>query len=211
MENTGKKECLSWTQMNLLETNPYDYFRYYIKEPRDVRPTNAGMEYGKKLADALEVDGLSGDAMLDIAIAQIPRLEIVEHEIQVDFIGSKGIVPILCQLDFCSKDEQTFYECKTHNEKYPWTKKKVDESRQITYYATGIWLKTKKIPKDIVLIGIPTQKHPDGQIEALGEVYTIKTTRTLVDCMKMRGDMERAWYKKLEMRKKYKHYPDLIG
>ncbi len=194
---------MSWTQMNMQETNEFDYFRFYIKQPRDVRPTNPGMEYGKKLSDALEVDGLTGDMMLDMAIAQIPRLEIVEHEIQVDFMGSKGIVPMLCQLDFCAKDHSKFHECKTHNEKYPWTKKKVDDSDQITYYTTGIWLKTKQIPKDIVLVGIPTTKHPDGQIEALGTVYTIKTTRTLVDCMKMRGRIERAWYRKLAMRSAY--------
>lgn len=68
------KACLSWTQLNTIETSERDYIKYYIF--REKRPINDGMEYGKKLSEALEVGGLSGDPMLDLAIAQIPMFEI---------------------------------------------------------------------------------------------------------------------------------------
>src|SRR3990167_2652061 len=103
-------ESLSWTKLNTIETSERDYIRYYfLKEPR---PTSAAMEYGKKLADALEVDGLTGDPMLDLAIAQIPRMDLVEHELQHNWETKDGkkdlIVPLYAQMDWAQKNLEEF-------------------------------------------------------------------------------------------------------
>lgn len=197
------KECLSWTQLNLLETNEKDWIRYYIFKEK--RHTNDGMEYGKKLSEALEVGGLSGDPMLDLALAQIPMFEVSELEIQTDWETKNGknklIIPLLAQLDTCKKDMSAFKEFKTGQKL--WTPKEVHESGQITFYATIIWLATKKIPKDIEHIGIPTKRQPDGKIEATGDVYNIPTQRKMADILKMLARMKKAWLRREELKAQY--------
>lgn len=197
------KPCLSWTQLNTIETSERDYIRYYIFKEK--RPVNDGMEYGKKLSEALEVEGLSGDPMLDLAIAQIPMLDISEHEIQVDYEAGTGkkslVIPLLAQIDTCSKDMARFKEFKTGQKL--WTNKEVQDSGQITFYSTVIWLVTKKIPQDIELVGIPTKRQPEGHIEATGEIYQIPTTRNMQDILKMLARMKKAWVRIQELKAQY--------
>lgn len=200
------KPCLSWTQLKLLETNEQEWIRYYIfKEPRR---TNDGMEYGKKLSEALEIGGLSGDPMLDLAIAQIPMLDISEHEIQTDWETKNGkkkiTIPLLALLDTCKKDMSAFKEFKTGQKL--WTPKDVHQSGQITFYATLIWLVTKKIPQDIEHIGIPTKRQPEGHLEATGEIYTIPTKREMTDIIKMLARIKKAWIRREELKAQYAQY-----
>lgn len=197
------KPCLSWTQLNTIETSERDYIKYYIF--REKRPVNDGMEYGKKLSEALEVEGLSGDPMLDLAIAQIPMLEISEHEIQVDWEDVDGkkklVIPLLAQIDTCSRIMDKFKEFKTGQKQ--WTAKEVHQSGQITFYSTVIWLKTKKIPQDIELVGIPTKRQPDGRIEATGDIYIIPTKRNMQDILRMLARMKKAWLRIQELKEQY--------
>lgn len=197
------KNCLSWTKLNTIETSERDYIKYYIFKEK--RPVNDGMEYGKKLSEALEVGGLSGDPMLDLAIAQIPMLEISEHEIQTDWETKNGkeklVVPLLAQIDTCSKAMDAFKEFKTGQKL--WTSKMVHESGQITFYSTVIWLMTKKIPQDIEHVGIPTKRQPGGNLEATGEIYTIPTKREMQDILKMLVRMKKAWVRILELNAQY--------
>lgn len=195
------KKSLSWTKFNTLKTKEQDYIDYYLLgKPR---PINAGMEYGKRLADALEVDDLTGDPMLDLAIAQIPRMELIEHEIQYDWVTDGFEVPLYIQMDWASKDLSEFADNKTHNEKWPWNQKKVDESGQLTFYAAVIWLVTGKIPEKIAIHGIPTKIDPEGKIQATGDVYSVYTKRTQQQILRMLSEMRNAWKRILELEKEY--------
>ena len=165
------------------------------------------MEYGKKLADALEVDGLTGDPMLDLAIAQIPRMDLVEHELQHNWETKDGkkelIVPLYAQMDWANKDLEEFADNKTHNEKYPWNPKKARESRQLTFYSAIIWLMTGKLPKRMAIHAIPTKMLPGGIIEATGEVYTVWTERNNLEVLKMLSDMKKAWIRIQQLKKEF--------
>lgn len=191
--------------MSTLQKSEQDYIDFYfLGKPR---PMNAGMEYGKKLADALEVGDLTGDPMLDLVIAQIPRMDLIEHEIQHNWMTKDGgkpfEVPLYIQMDWAMTDLSEFADNKTHNEKYPWTQKKVDESGQLTFYAAVIWLLTGKIPKVMAIHGIPTKVEPDGKIQATGDVYTVYTKRSQEQILKMLSEMRRAWKRILELEKQY--------
>lgn len=193
------KECLSWTKLNTLETSERDFIRYYIFKEK--RPVNDGMEYGKRLSEALEVGGLSGDPMLDLALAQIPMLEVSEFELQHDWQDNGVTVPLLVLIDTAEKDLSAFKEFKTGQKR--WTPKEVHESGQITFYATTAWLAKGKIPKDIELVGIPTKRQETGILEATGDIYRIPTSRNMQDILKMMVRMKRAWLRIQELKAQY--------
>jgi hypothetical protein len=68
-----------------------------------------------------------------------------------------------------------------------------DNSGQITFYATGMWLKTGKIPQDIELICVVVKYNEDGSLTPTGDVVPYRTQRTMVDIIKMCSRMKRAW------------------
>jgi hypothetical protein len=183
------KPYLSWSQLNLFESSPERYKNLYIFGEK--LPINRGMAYGKQLAEGLEKEEMTGDPALDLVSNQIPAFEQREMRVEVDMKNGKEIIPLLIVMDTAKKDLTAFKEYKTAQTR--WTKKQVDESGQITFYATAIWLKTGKIPQDIELVGIQTKKQLDGKIEATGEVYRIPTSRNIGDCLKMMVRIKKAW------------------
>ena len=68
-----------------------------------------------------------------------------------------------------------------------------DESGQITFYATGIWLKYGFIPQDIELVNVQVEYMLDGTLQPTGEMWRFPTKRTMVDIIKMTGRMKKAW------------------
>ena len=111
---------------------------------------------------------------------------------KVPFIKDrKEIIPLLAKPDTATLDYTAFKEFKTSTMK--WTQKKADESGQITFYATAIWLKTGKIPQDIELVNALTEYGENGTISVTGEILRFKTTRTLVDVLRMQSRIKRAW------------------
>ena len=69
----------------------------------------------------------------------------------------------------------------------------VDDSGQITFYATAIWLATGKIPQDIELVCATTEYGEDGSLQVTGDIFTFPTKRTLVDIIKMTTRIKKAW------------------
>jgi len=185
------KPYLSFSQMTLVERSPQKYIEQYIYGEK--QRTNRNMAYGSMLAEGLENDKASGDPILDLMMAKIPKFELMDKAFQVELKLKDKIIPLLAKPDTAKKDYSAFKEYKTSLRK--WTSKMADESGQITFYATCMWLKTKKIPSDIELVDVQVEYLPDGSLQPTGEMFIFKTKRTMVDIIKMIARIKRAWIK----------------
>ncbi len=185
------KPYISWTQLQLWESSPERYKQVYVYGEKI--PINRGMAFGKIMAECLETDSLAGDPVLDLMMAQIPKLEAMELELTADLNMGRGKnpIPLLVRMDTAQKDLSAFKEYKTGQK--PWTKKMVDEFGQITFYATAIWAKTGKIPQSIELVHIPTITQPDGKIGATGDIFRHATTRNMAQVLNMIVRIKKAW------------------
>jgi len=180
---------LSFSQMTLFEMAPQKYVDQYIyKKPQRI---TRNMAYGTVMADALENDELSGDPVLDIMMTKIPKFELRDVPFEVDLKDGKKTIRILCKPDTMKADMTAFKEYKSSTR--AWTQKMADESGQITFYATGMWLKTGKIPQDIELVCVVVKYNDDGSLTPTGEMVRYTTKRTMVDIIKMTARMKRAW------------------
>jgi len=183
------RSYISFSQMTLFEMSPQKYVDKYIYEKKQRITRN--MAYGSLMADGLENDESTGDPLLDMMMAKIPKFEIRDKTFEVYLKDKKKIITLLCKPDTMQADMTAFKEYKTSTR--PWTQKMADESGQITFYATGMWLKTGKIPRDIELIDVVVEYNEDGSLTPTGEIKTFKTKRTMIDIIKMTGRIKRAW------------------
>lgn len=177
------------------ERDPSGYARKYFHGEKS--RTNRGQALGKRVADSLETGEETGDAVIDVVIAQMPKYEIRDKEVLVDTkILGVGFPPMLLKMDSLKHDLTAFYEYKTYGETSVWTQNRVDKDDQMTFYFTGIYIKTGKIPKG-ELIAAPTEKRtdPDGMERPYltGEIKRFPTTRTLSDIIRMQARISKAW------------------
>jgi hypothetical protein len=127
---------------------------------------------------------------------QLPKFEIMDKPVEAVLGKGKTAVPLLAKPDTMKADMTAFKEYKTGQE--PWTRKKVDESGQITFYATVLFIRTGKIPHDIELVQVQTAKEggngaPDARIAATGQIYRHPTKRSMGQILNMMVRMKRAW------------------
>lgn len=186
---------LSWTQLTTLEHSEKQYKKFYIEGGR--LPINRGMALGKEVADALERDEETGDAIKDLVISQLPKFALMDHQFETEIKIGKIKIPLLSKIDTAKKDLSAFKEYKTGTTK--WGQKEADKHGQITFYAVVIHSITGKIPQDIELVWAPTQKTPDGKVELTGEIKRFKTQRTMTDILKMKARMKNAWQRIAEI------------
>jgi hypothetical protein len=183
--------------MNLLERDINKWKQSYLYGQK--QRINRGMAFGKQMADGLEHEEASGDPVLDLLMARLPKFEIMDREFRTLLKNGKESIPILIKPDTMTLDMTGFKEYKTGQE--PWTKKKVDDDNgpggQIGFYATGIFLITGHIPPDIELVHVQTTKTnkdaSDSPITATGEIFRHKTVRTMSQVINMMVRMKRAW------------------
>lgn len=186
---------LSFSQMTLFEMSPKKYADQYIYNKKQRISRN--MAYGTLLADGLEKDEATGDPILDLMMVKIPKFELMDIAFEVDLKDKKKNIRILAKPDTAKADYSAFKEYKTSVRN--WTQKMADESGQITFYATAMWLKTGKIPQDIELVNVPVKYNPDGSLTPTGEMLRFQTKRTIVDIIKMCSRMKKAWHGIIEL------------
>lgn len=180
--------------MKLVEKSPESYKKIWIRG--EAIGTNRGMALGRIIHEALEEDEDTGDAVNDIVLAQLIKYELNDQMTYIDLVVGKEKVPLRIQPDTMKADWSAFRERKTGGG--PWTQKIVNENSQLEFYATGIYIKTGKIPK-IHLDWMPTKKveGPDGieRPELTGEVRTFERVVTYVQVLRMMVRMRKAWKK----------------
>ena len=150
------------------------------------------MAYGTLLAEGLENEEATGDPLLDLMMARLPKFELMDKPIETT-LGDKryGLINLLAKPDTCKADYSAFKEYKTSVRK--WTQKMADESGQITFYATVIWLKTRRIPDDIELVDVQVAYDENGRLTPTGDMWQFPTNRHLPDILKMTKRMRRVW------------------
>lgn len=184
---------LSWSSMILFEKNLATWKRIYLYGEK--MPVNRGMAFGRQLADALENDRLTGDPVLDMVAETLPKFEIMDQPIETVIKDGKEEIPLLAKPDTTKADFSAFKEYKTGQE--PWSRHQVDEWGQITFYATVMFLITKKIPHDIELVHVKTEKETPGdrysRLRATGEIFRHPTSRSMSEILNMMVRMKKCW------------------
>lgn len=176
--------------MVLFQRNEELYKQVYFFNKK--LPRSRPMVFGSEMAEALENDELTGDPVLDMMMVKLPKFEIMDKEFLTEFKHKKETIKILAKPDTMKKDCSAFKEYKTSMRK--WTQKMADDSGQITFYATAMWLKTKKIPKDIELVVVGTKALQDGKIVATGDIWHYPTKRDMSQILGMMGRMIKVWH-----------------
>jgi hypothetical protein len=186
------REHFSWYQLDLWEKSKERYREEYFEDKKK-KFTNAGMEIGKKMADALESVSLSGDIMLDIAMITIPHLEVRDKPFLVPLQVGKDTVNLWIQPDSYSLALDDVLEYKTSQT--PWTHQMVANHGQIKFYAVGIWNLKKVMPR-YRLVDIRTEKinpeDPRSKLVATGEFQVLNAEIKLIDIIKMKARISKA-------------------
>src|SRR3990167_2127333 len=180
---------ISFSSMALFEKSPEQWSDIYLRDYPQY--TNVNMLYGSLMADSLEKNELSGDPALDLMIENIPKFELMDKPIEANLKNGKDVIIVLAKPDTAKADYTAFKEYKTSLKKY--TQKMADDSNQITFYATTIWLKTNKIPQDIELVNVCVKYAENGELMPTGELVRIPTKRTMVDIIKMIARIRKNW------------------
>ncbi len=192
------RNYISYSQLVLIERSPELYIQQYIygKKPKG----SINMDFGSKMANALETGNGSEDVILDLMIAHLPKFELMDIAFEADLQDGKEKIKVLAKPDTYKKDLSALKEYKTSVRN--WTQKMADESDQITFYCTVIWLLTKKIP-ECELVQVKTRYRGNkGQIEATGEILRFPTSRKMIDIIKMCTRIKRGWKKIKEVSEK---------
>lgn len=183
------RNYLSYSQLVLFERSAKEYADRYIRGIEQYETIN--MAYGSLMADGLEHGEATGDPILDMMIARLPKFELMDIGFEVKLGKGKGAVPLLAKPDTARADYTAFKEYKTSVR--TWTHKMANDSDQITFYAMAMWLKTGKIPVDIELVNVPVAYNDDRSLSPTGEIVRFKTSRTMVDIIKMSTRARKAW------------------
>ena len=175
--------------MALFERSPEEYADKYLFGGKQRITRN--IAYGSLLADGLEAGEATGDPLLDIMMAKLPKFELMDKPIEAKLKDGKKMIPLLAKPDTAKADYTAFKEYKTSTRK--WTQRMADQSNQITFYATVIWLLKGFIPKDIELVNVPVQYGEDGKLFPTGDLVRLPTSREMVDIIKMTGRIRKVW------------------
>lgn len=176
------KGYLSYSQVQLWQNDPARYRQIYMDGREELRHNNAGMEYGKQVATALEKGTDTDDLLTDSAMLLLPKYDIADQEIRVDMKTRDGVVPIVGRPDTLDSVTKAFREYKTG--RHPWTQKKAQEHLQMRFYAMIIYLKYGVVLKEAWLDWIETFDDLDSRkISPTGHVESFKVTFTLKDIL----------------------------
>lgn len=200
---------ISFSQMSTFEMSPDRFVEQYFEGKKQRISRN--MAYGSLLAEGLENEEATGDPLLDLMMAKLPKFERMDMHIEdkkgvkieqsrhgktkmiyIPVLENKGDdIPLLALPDSAKKDYTAFLEYKTSVRK--WTQKMVDESGQLTFYATAIWLAKGFIPANIELVNVQVAYQEDGSLQPTGDIWRFPTKRTMVDVIKMTSRIKKAW------------------
>jgi hypothetical protein len=177
---------LSWSQIQLYERSPELYVRKYIFTDEDA-PTEA-MRLGKKLAQALELQTITGDDALDNLRSLFPTYPQREFKIEATLEGME--VPLFGIMDGFDEKQLRIGEYKSG---LLWDQKMVDESGQLKMYALMVYLKYERLPGEVALHWARTRYNEAGLLELTGEIKSFRTEVTDRDLFIFSTRVLEAW------------------
>lgn len=169
--------------MDLLEKDEKRWIRKYLNG-EDVDFKNSGMLFGSKVAEHLESQEETEDLELSAIKTNLPRLEISEFALNCILKLKDGEIELTARMDTANKILDAFREYKTGRGN-AWNQKKAQEHGQLHFYATIIYILTRKIPT-CWLDWIETEEV-DGVVRATGNIYPFEVKITLLDILKMKN------------------------
>jgi hypothetical protein len=170
----------------LYERSPELYARKYIYGDEEA-PSEA-MRLGKKLAQALELQAVTGDDALDNLRSLFPTYPQREFKIEATLEGLE--VPLFGILDGFDAEQLRIGEYKSG---LLWDQKMVDESGQLKMYALMVYLKYERLPTEILLHWARTQYNEAGLLELTGEIKSFQTEVTRQDLITFSTRVREAW------------------
>jgi len=183
--------------MVLWQNNPDRYKKQYFNG-QDMGFSNSGQDFGKKVANALEVAGETGDVLIDSAMLLLPKYDLMDQSFTAEFKekGGRWLI-IIAKPDTFNTITHEFRETKTG--KNPWTQAKAQAHPQLIFYAVAIWLKYGTMNKNTFLDYIETEDTPTG-IKPTGRVESFEVVFTPADyysfqakMLKVAHEIEEAW------------------
>ena len=174
------KGYLSYSQIQLWKSDKKRYIELYFNNRTELRMSNAGMEYGKVVAEALEKEENTGDLMTDSAMLLLTKYDVRDQEIATEIKTKECIVPVIGRPDTLDSLTKAFREYKTGKGK--WTQNKAQNHPQMRFYAMLIYLKYGKLTKEAWLDWIETEKT-EGGIKPTGRVESFHVEISMSDIL----------------------------
>lgn len=184
------KDYLSYSQVSLWMSDKNRYKEIYFNNNDYLRFSNPGLDYGKKVATALENEKETGDLLTDTAMELLPKYDIQDQEIRTILKTKDGYINLIGRPDSLDSKTKNFYEFKTG--KFKWTQKKAENSLQLKFYAMMIFIEYKVLPNKTSLIWIETFADTDGQIKPTGRVETFQVHITMSDIINTMATVSRV-------------------
>jgi len=169
------KGYLSYSQIQLWQSDKERYKEIYFNNRDELRVSNAGMDFGKEVATALEHGNHVEDVLTDIAMDLLPKYDIADQEIVAEMKTKDGWITIKGRPDTMDSKSFAFREYKTG--KVKWTQKKAESALQLKIYAVLIYIVHKKILHEAHLDWIETHETPEG-IKPTGRVESFRVPIT---------------------------------
>lgn len=174
---------LSWSSFNLFQRSQEAWCQVYLMgNRRDYR----GAEFGSKFAKARELDEDSGDNDIEFARMFMPVYPKREYTMKV----WNGTCWVLGKFDGYDSRKRLIADDKTtkkliQNGKpgFKWTQQKVDDFKQLTFYAYIYWKKFGVIPS----LELNWYDFDSKQLK------TFKTERKVVDFLRLHNEINEVW------------------
>lgn len=191
------KGYLSYSQVTLWQSDPKRYKEIYFDGRDELRINNAGMEYGKVVAEALETETETADLLTDTAMSLLPKYDVRDQEITAELKTKDGVISVIGRPDTLNSMSHAFREYKTGKTK--WTLSKAQNHLQMKFYAMLIYLKFGTVLHEAHLDWIQTETTEEG-IKPTGHVESFKIVLSLNDILqtmaltsKVAKEIEIAW------------------
>jgi hypothetical protein len=177
---------LSWSQISLFERSPEWYAKKYLFAQQEEQTDS--MRFGKRFAQALELQQKTGDDALDNLVSVFPKYPLREFQIEAQLEGVE--VPLYGVLDAFDPETLRIGEFKTGR---LWTQEMVNESGQLKMYALLVWLKFQQLPGEVRLHWAETQSTEDGTIAFTGEIQSFAASIGLNDLRLFSARVRTVW------------------
>ncbi len=177
---------LSWSQIHLFERSHELYARKYIFGEEEAM--TEAMSLGKGLAQALELQVVTGVETLDNLLTLFPAYPHREFKIEATLEGLE--VPLYGVLDGFDEEQLRIGEYKSG---MLWDQKMVDESGQLKMYTLMVWLKYQRMPNEVMLHWARTHYNERGELGFAGEIESFEAKIALTDLMIFSDRVREAW------------------
>lgn len=167
---------MSWSSINSFE---YDARAWYDSYILGIKQSSPEMTFGSMVDKRLQTD--------PDYLPHVPRYPHMQHKMRAMWNGIP-LTGVPDGLDFEQNPKRTLIDYKTG--KSPWTKKKADETGQLTMYLLLLFLTEGMRPEefDCAIHWLPTAYQKDFTINfrnpASPELITFHTKRTMLDMLK---------------------------